>query len=60
MHLANGNVISVTDNLGRTTLTTHDELNRPTRIVGPAYTDSVFGNIRPVTKNTYDNLGHLT
>lgn len=56
----NGNVTSVTDNLGRTALTTHDELNRPARIVGPAYTDTVLGLVRPVTKNTFDSLGRLT
>ena len=57
---ANGNAISVTDNLGRMSLTTYDELNRPTRIVGPGYTDSVLGPVRPVTRNTYDSLGRLT
>jgi YD repeat-containing protein len=35
-------------------------LNRPTRIVGPEYTDPTLGTIRPVTVNTYDPLGHLT
>jgi len=55
----NGNVTAVTDNLARTTPTTYDERNRPTRIVGPAYTDATFGSIRPVTKTTYDLLGRL-
>lgn len=56
----NGNTVTVTDNAGRTTLTTYDELNRPLRIVGPAYNDVTYGNIRPVTVNTYDSLGNLT
>lgn len=60
----NGNVTSVTDipadgSASRTTLTTFDELNRPTRIVGPQYTDVVYGVIRPVTKYIYDTLGNL-
>jgi len=55
-----GNVTSVTDNLARTTLSTYDERNRPTRIVGPVYTDATYGSIRPVTKHTYDLLGRLT
>jgi RHS repeat-associated protein len=56
---AAGNVTAVTDHLGRTTLTTHDELGRPVRVVGPAYADSVLGTIRPVTRSVYDLLGHL-
>ena len=56
----NGNIISVTDNLNRTTLTQYDELNRPTRIVGPIYSDAALGNIRPVTSFTYDALGNRT
>lgn len=56
---AHGNVTVVTDNLVRTTLTTYDELNRPTRIVKPAYADTVLGQVRPVTKSSYDNLGRL-
>ena len=57
---AAGNVVSVTDNLGRTTITTYDEMSRPVRIVGPAYTDGVYGLIRPVTRYTYGALGFLT
>lgn len=56
----NGNVIAVTDPMGRTTTTSYDALNRPTRIVGPAYTDANLGLIRPVTRYTYDTLGNLT
>ncbi|MES2354415.1 MAG: RHS repeat-associated core domain-containing protein [Pseudomonadota bacterium] len=60
----NGNVNSVTERpadggTARTTLTTFDELNRPTRIAGPTYTDASLGAIRPVTKYTYNNLGAL-
>jgi YD repeat-containing protein len=44
-----GNVIAVTDPSGRTTTTSYDELDRPVRIVGPEYTDSSLGLIRPVT-----------
>ncbi|RTL29129.1 MAG: type IV secretion protein Rhs [Burkholderiales bacterium] len=61
-----GNVTSVTEfpALGsfqdnRVTTTTYDELNRPTRIVGPQYTDSTLGAICPVTVNTFDTLGRL-
>jgi RHS repeat-associated protein len=57
---ANGNAISVTDNLGRVTMTFYDALNRPTRIVGPVYTDATLAQIRPVTRYTYNALGHLT
>lgn len=56
---SNGNAVSVTDNLGRTTLTSYDELNRPVRIVVPQYTDATYGVIRPVTKYSYDKLGNL-
>ncbi|MFA7062387.1 MAG: hypothetical protein WC156_16395, partial [Pedobacter sp.] len=41
-------------------MTTYDELNRPTRIVGPAYTDATYGLIRPATIYSYDKLGNLT
>lgn len=57
---ANGNRTSVTDNLNRLSLTTYDELNRPTRRVGAPYTDATYGNIRPLTKTSYDNLGNVT
>lgn len=59
-------VTSITDNLGRATRTSYDELNRPFRIVGPAYTDRSPGSptfntqICPVTLNFYDMLGRLT
>jgi RHS repeat-associated protein len=61
----NGNPTSVTitGNDGtttRTTLTQYDELNRPIRIVGPQYTDTILGAIRPVTKYVYDTLGNRT
>jgi RHS repeat-associated protein len=61
----NGNVTTVTDipadgSASRTTTTSFDELNHPTRIVGPQYTDVTYGLIRPVTKYGYDKLGNLT
>ncbi len=28
--------------------------------MGPAYTDPTYGQIRPLTRNTYSALGHLT
>lgn len=62
---ANGNVVSVTDNLGRTTLAFYDELDRAVRVVRPAYTDRSPGSptfglfVRPVTRNLYDALGRL-
>ncbi len=61
---ANGNATSVADisadgTTTRQTLTFYDELNRPTRIVGPVYTDATYGSIRPVTTYTYDTLGNL-
>ncbi len=60
---ANGNVIRVSQVAGttvRTTLTSYDELNRPVRMVGPEYTDTILGRIRPVTKYSYNPLGNLT
>jgi len=57
---ANGNVITVTDNLGRVTQTDYDTLNRAYRVVGPAFTDPLLGLVRPVTRYTYDKLGNLT
>jgi YD repeat-containing protein len=56
----NGNVTAITDNLGRSTLTYYDELNRTSRVVGPAYIDATLGQIRPVTRYTYDPLGNLS
>lgn len=61
---ANGNAISATDisadgTTTRQTLTFYDELNHPTRVVGPVYTDAAYGFIRPVTKYAYDTLGNL-
>jgi YD repeat-containing protein len=57
---ANGNVTVVTDALGRTTITAYDELDRPTRVAGPVYTDPTRGLIRPVTRTTYNLLGFVT
>lgn len=54
----NGNVTSVTDNAGRVSRTAYDALNRPTRMVGPQYTDAVLGVVSPVTTFVYDNLGN--
>ncbi len=62
-----GNVISVAEipaagsgQANRTTTTSYDELNRPTRIVGPQYTDAMYGAVCPVTIDAYDTLGRLT
>ena len=52
---AHGNAISVTDNLGRTTQTVYDELDRPVKSVGPAV--AADGGRAPVTCNKYDTLG---
>ncbi|MBK1707457.1 RHS repeat domain-containing protein, partial [Halochromatium glycolicum] len=57
---ANGNVTVLTDNAGHTTLTTYDALDRPVRIVEPAYDDPTLGTVRPVTVYVYDTLGNLT
>lgn len=57
---AHGNRVSLTDNLNRTSLTSYDELDRPTRVVGALYTDATYGNIRPLTKYSYNPLGQLT
>lgn len=61
---ANGNAVSVTvlatdGSATRTTATRFDELDRPTRVVGPLVADATLGTIRPVTRYTYDTLGHL-
>ena len=62
---ANGNVtrLIASDASGsdqRDTQSTYDALNRPTRIVGPAHTDTVLGQIRQATTYVYDNLGNQT
>lgn len=58
---ANGNVTSVTDNLGRTVTATYDALNRPRRIEQPEYFDAELGaTVRPVTEYEYSSLGDLT
>jgi YD repeat-containing protein len=44
---AHGNAISVTDNLGHTSQTVYDELDRPVRSVGPAV--AADGGRAPVT-----------
>lgn len=59
----NGNIttVTVTDSDGLTTRTTntyYDELDRPSRIVGPQYSDAALGLIRPVTQYIYDTLGN--
>ena len=62
---ANGNAVSVTDNLGHVTLSFYDELNRAVRVAGPQYTDRTPGaatngaQIRPVSVNRFDALGNL-
>jgi RHS repeat-associated protein len=62
---ANGNVTSATvvgtdGSTMRNTLSFYDELNRPVRVVGPSYVDATLGNIRPVIRYAYDNLGRMT
>lgn len=64
---ASGNVTTVTEiqatgsgQTSRVTTTTYDELNGPTRRVGPPYSDAAYGAVCPVTKYTYDSLGRLT
>jgi RHS repeat-associated protein len=57
----NATLVSVLGSDGttsRSTLSVYDELDRATRVVGPQYTDATLGSIRPVTRNTYDSLGH--
>ncbi len=60
---ANGNAtVSTTigaDGTTRVTLTQYDELNRPTRVVGPLLTDPLLGTVRPVTTYAYDTMGNL-
>ena len=63
----NGNVISLTDlpatgsgQTSRLTSTQYDERNRPTRVVGPHYTDVTLGAVCPLTTYGYDSLGRRT
>ncbi|WP_124945834.1 DUF6531 domain-containing protein, partial [Sulfurirhabdus autotrophica] len=63
----NGNVTSLTEIpaggsglSNRATTSQYDELNRPTRIVGPQYTDAAFGAVCPVTVYSYDSLSRRT
>jgi RHS repeat-associated protein len=53
-----GQVIKVTDSAGHETLSDYDALGRVVRVVSPVYTDSVLGDIRPVTTYEYNSLGH--
>jgi YD repeat-containing protein len=62
----NGNPITATvvpasgaGQSNRITSTQYDELDRPVRIVGPQYTDAVYGTVCPVTLDSYDTLGRL-
>ncbi|MES2369766.1 MAG: RHS repeat-associated core domain-containing protein [Pseudomonadota bacterium] len=52
---AHGNAVAVTDNLGHTTQTGYDELDRPVKSVGPAV--AADGGRAPLTCNKYDTLG---
>lgn len=56
---SNGNVTVITDNAGNSTLVTYDALNRSIRIAEPVYNDPVHGQVRPVTRYTYDLLGNI-
>jgi len=51
---------TVNDQTPKVTETSYDELNRPIRILGPTVTDPVYGQVRPLTLNTYDLFGNLT
>ncbi|MBK8038975.1 MAG: hypothetical protein IPK22_17865 [Verrucomicrobiaceae bacterium] len=55
---AAGNVIAVTDPLGRVVETVYDERNRPTHVYAPTMWDAVSGQfVRPYAETTYDALG---
>jgi YD repeat-containing protein len=55
---AAGNVIAVTDPLGRVVETEYDERNRPTHVYAPTMWDAVIGQfVRPYAVTTYDALG---
>ena len=63
----NGNIISLTEipaagsgQTNRVSTSQYDELNRPTRSVGPQYSDATLGAICPVTGYAYDSLGRRT
>ncbi|MDE1461737.1 RHS repeat-associated core domain-containing protein [Spartinivicinus poritis] len=56
----NGQVIKVSDQEGRSTLTEYDSLGRAIRVVSPVYDDKLLKRVRPVTRYTYNNLGFLT
>ncbi|HID70671.1 MAG TPA: hypothetical protein EYP35_09525, partial [Desulfobacterales bacterium] len=53
-----GLVTRVTDSAGHETLSNYDALGRVTRVVSSVYTDSVLGQVRPVTTYHYDSLGN--
>ncbi|MDQ1748921.1 MAG: hypothetical protein QOD07_3184, partial [Frankiaceae bacterium] len=61
---ANGNVAAVTDQLGRETVTTYDNANRPTKVTELAVVTDPVGGSTPrdiVTKTmVYDAAGQLT
>jgi RHS repeat-associated protein len=58
---AAGNVIAVTDPLGRVVETVYDERNRPTHVYAPTMWDAVSGQfVRPYAVTTYDALGQPT
>ncbi|MCP5013378.1 MAG: hypothetical protein GY942_25670 [Aestuariibacter sp.] len=57
---AAGQVTRVLDNAGRETLSDYDAIGRVVRVVSPEFTDSVLGDIRPVTTYEYNSLGHQT
>lgn len=52
-----GKVTRVINSAGRETLSDYDELGRVIRVVSPVYTDSVLGNVRPLTTYSYNTLG---
>ncbi len=57
---AAGQVTRVLDNAGRENLSDYDALGRVVRVVSPVFTDSVLGEVRPVTTYKYNSLGHQT
>jgi RHS repeat-associated protein len=57
---AAGNVIRVTDPLGRVTETLYDARNRPWKVYAPTVWDAEIGQyVRPTSETTYDALGQV-
>lgn len=57
----NGNVISVTDALGHTTVTDYDVMNRPAQVIYPAVAVGDGTTLaHPTTQTVYDRVGNPT